>query len=67
MILGDVLNRLRKKVLDKQDKISAALSSGKCSDYAEYRYRTGEYKGLSDIEDMIKEVLKEFNEEEDKD
>ncbi len=65
MTLDQVLQRLRHKAAARREEIASALAKGHCGDYAAYKGQVGEYRGLSSIDEMIKEVLRELNQEDD--
>ena len=65
MTLDQVLQRLRHKAAARREEIAGALAKGHCADYAAYKGIVGEYRGLSSVDELIKDVLKEMNQEED--
>lgn len=65
MRLEDVLQRLRKKVAERQGAITSKLVSGQCGDIAVYKLFVGEHKGLGQLDEMIVATLRELDAEED--
>lgn len=65
MRIEDVLDRVRVKITARKQKISEAVMTGQQPDFAAVRYQTGIHKGLVEAEDLIREVLKELNGEDD--
>lgn len=65
MHLETVMQRLRKKAAARKEDLAHGLAKGQCADYAAYKAVCGEYKGLTHLEEMVKEVLSEIHAEED--
>lgn len=65
MLVEEVLQRLNKKVAARKEDIAHSLAKGQCGDFAAYRDKCGEYRGLSSLGEMAKEVLREIHGEED--
>jgi len=55
--LVDLAHHLYKKIEERQDDISHALSHGSVKDWEQYKMSVGEIRGLSFAKDEIKALL----------
>lgn len=60
--LHDVLNE---KIEEFVLRTSESLESGKCGDYAEYRYLCGQIRGLKVAQTAITDLMRKMQEDDD--
>lgn len=49
-----------KHIKERQDALTYALVGGSAKDYAEYKHLTGEIRGLSLVEEYIRDLVREM-------
>ncbi len=65
MFADQALNRLRLKVRERLATITAEVAKGNAKDFPEYKLMVGRLRGLGEVDDLIREVLKELEIEAD--
>lgn len=59
-----LFQKLKERLIEKQDDICRSLGQGHASNYEEYRSLVGEIKGLATAHSLVIETLKTFDEDE---
>jgi hypothetical protein len=67
MLIGEVLRRIRGNTAARLEKLESSLTSGGAASFDDYRYRVGVIRGLHEIEDILREVMKSLNEGDEED
>ena len=55
-----VFDVVLKEIADRKDSLAQAITSGSAKDHAEYKYLTGEFRGLSLAEGYITDLVRQM-------
>lgn len=55
-----MLRKLREEISGRQKDLTDHMMSGRASDHADYRYRVGQYKALSDMLEWCQRINDEL-------
>lgn len=58
--MANAFDIVLKELGERKSSLTTALVSGAAKDYAEYKYLTGEFRGLSLAEQTIKDLVRQM-------
>ena len=58
-----VFDVVLKNIKERQDVLANAIVGGAAKDHSEYKYLTGEFRGLSLAEGIIKDLVREMEDD----